>query len=358
MICSRCNKIISPLTLFNGKWACPKCKKEIVDYNFRIDGTNSEYAEIAKLSYLKALEILGQKKEDTKTLKSYKEYMNTAISNAKKAVDLKNPFGYYYYASFYHHNFIENDDEPLEKAKFVLPYYLAIINTKIDHISIGNDLANKNFNEINTMFESIQERTKFEIESLKSELSQDELSVLGINKDDLVGNSEIKRILSVNTSTRKPILSIFKISSFDLIDVLKAEINLENTYLSCFRIENNSVVRPQFFINTTERLNVIKSWDPQKLNNNGFTNFNNTREFILVILNLESKNKDVKKFISNYLTMIDDESEKVENIIIKYCNNTNLKKTNKKIHIILYEDDIIYNNKLSDLFEYIEKEER
>ncbi len=97
MICGYCKKQIArPLELFNGDWACPRCKKvlNIKSISVCVTEENDETAKLAELCYLRALKSSENKPAYDRNLSSAVEYCRTAarMGNPKALIRL----GFFY----------------------------------------------------------------------------------------------------------------------------------------------------------------------------------------------------------------------------------------------------------------------
>lgn len=120
MICRYCNKQIArPLELYNGDWACPRCKKtlNIKAIDVCVTAENDETAKLAELCYLRALKSVGDKSR-------YDRDVSAAIDYSRTAARMGNPKALIRLGFFYENGYMQSGEQ--ESKLLAAEYYRSV----------------------------------------------------------------------------------------------------------------------------------------------------------------------------------------------------------------------------------------
>lgn len=386
MICKECKKNINPLTLVNGKWGCPNCKKYIVNYQFKVTKINEEYAKRANIYYHKALVISSH---DAKA--EWKRYIEMAIKYAKLAQEQANPNGYLLLAYLYDYNYfndvLKEKLTEVEGVKVASPYYQAIVKTPYEDVTVEID----DEAEYKNSYIKLQEQAANSFSRMLNGLSHDDKTIYGVN--EIIRNLEYLRkeynipyrnesfsgqldnideinklFFNKEDKNKEPILGFFKLTVEELEDVFRdvKKVPFNNWLFYVYKITDNDKTRDRILtegdIPCSIVLKNVKYTEDTvlKKTNNQLAN---TSQVALVLINktFKSKYKNANKLLNMIRDTDDQDRKKTDNDICDFYNDyisvNNTNTTNRRSNFILYEDDIIFKSKLEELLKLLVEEE-
>lgn len=367
MICGNCKRDISPLTLVNGRWACPKCKA-ILAHSLIVNKKGYELSNMSEIGFLKAIEEAGSNRTSSKK-NYYKMYIENSISNALLAIKQSDPKGYLMYATLIDYGYIEPDLSLPERARMASPYYYSVCSTSIDGITIldqeikdtyiveydkirqkaanqfyrilcslsDDDIINYGLNEYNFYMSFLNKKYNFE----SGNIDAHDINVMNIINDAI--NPELK--------SKRPIIGFFKVDYSNLKEFFNLDnINFKKWAYSIYKIEANDKIdddEPSISIKNNGRVE-------QEVNNR--QSIKGIDEFGLLLVNMsfKSNEKRVTKFIK-WLSDTNNHNVYDKAISRFYNKNMSTKSTMgyRKPYFLLYEDDIIFKDQIDELLDLL-----
>ena len=338
---------VNPLTLVNGKRVCPKCKQEW-DYRLMITPEGREYGEMAEICYLKAIQGWSGvvEKEFLNKDDQYTYYLDRAIDYAKNASDKGDPQGYLMMGTLYNNGIIDRSQNKVTCAKNATPYYRALLKS-YDSIETKNTevLSEDKFN-------NYQKQAKVELSRMLDSLSDDEKALYGIklykevmaelgrSTDDLSEGSEnIDTLHSflgyVEESKKKgeqnkPVFCLAALKTDDVSEFLEREIPNDESY--------------RVFLPGRQKSSILGEEDKENVK----SQINSSNDDYLVLYVYKGKSRGRSDLVSSFVKkMTTSYGEDIDKTIYDYYKD-NLKNNskNKMRIIVLYEDDIKYEQML------------
>ncbi len=355
MKCPQCNHDVEPLTLVNGKWGCPDCKRLFVNYSLDTSHESQELGELSRIYYLKYLEKAPS--DNKKDIQIKNKYLEKSKEYAREAAKKSNPLGYYMLAYFYDYDYDGMNLSEAERCKLATPYYNAI--ALADFSGIKDEKIKADTYEIQ----------KLAIEKFKTmllEMSHDNRILYGLEEynnmarslglsvdlDDKSDNLDdidlISKIIDNDKEkTKTPIFSLFTITFGQLKEILKKNIIYDKYLLSFYEVNSQLKINESTVIRSKDAAKNILTNGKDYLNKQSKEPLDN-RKVVLTILykGFKSKYKEVNNYISRFEQKGNKKKQLDTEISIVYNNLSGSGKA-YNTNFMFYEDDIIFTKDAS-----------
>lgn len=357
MKCSNksCDKtIIEPLVLYNGKWVCPFCRKDLVNENivFKVTKENDEIYRLSEIFYYNSF---NENDLATKEL-----YIKNAVENCRLAASLGHPLAYKRLGFYYDKDYVELNRSEVARCQMAYQYYSTVCYSTNNELTIDPDVKNKDISLIDIKKETAELMLKMLIEFGEGELLDESYSFeknakkirekLGVSIDETrkitsMKQTKLDKILSAlrdcTNKKRAPLFGIFPaVKVSDLENLFKnndKEINSliknDDLYLAFVRYTDNRY-------STIEGERLIPLSSPTKIKSD-IENLINEKQEQVVIVFFNKKNGHnllKKKEISAVEKYITDIKNKFLSDIV-YNLTYHVKNGDGRI---FYDDDVYY----------------
>ena len=249
MKCPKCNKEIEQtLVLYDGTLVCPLCKKIIVDddIKFQVTEENNELFVQSEVSFLKGIKSTNQQ-----------EQYDKAVELCGKAAALGHPKAIQKMAYYYDKGFVDSDRTETYRTMIAYQYYSSLAFSKQKGIETEGhlpkyDLPRLKYNaacdmlHMLTYFDNDRNIEKYSVKYnyLRLKNKYPDIRLPAKSKESL--NRKPKRLSDIILDTliegtkggHRPLYGVFKINGAKFKELLEAERDEENVFITLMRSKN------------------------------------------------------------------------------------------------------------------------